>query len=86
MLGFFSTTIDSPDNVQTIVGNAKIMNGTIKNFRSNPYRRVNLLAQIDHSVDPQDAINRRFSHRPIKHSSGQSGTPKSRKSPLPRTP
>ena len=39
-------------------GNAKIMGGTIKNFTSNPYRRVELLAQIDHSVDPLDAIRR----------------------------
>jgi small conductance mechanosensitive channel len=58
MIGLFSTTIDAPDNVQTLVGNAKIMNGTIKNFSSNPYRRVELLAQIDHSVDPADAIRR----------------------------
>ena len=34
------------------------MGGTIKNFSSNPYRRVELLAQIDHSVDPKDAISR----------------------------
>ena len=58
MLGLFSTTIDTADNVQTMVGNAKIMNGTIKNFSSNPYRRVDLVAQIDHSVDPGDAIRR----------------------------
>ena len=57
-IGLFSTTIDSPDNVQTLIGNAKIMGGTIKNFSSNPYRRVELLAQIDHSVDPLDAIRR----------------------------
>jgi small conductance mechanosensitive channel len=58
MIGLFSTTIDTPDNVQTLVGNAKVMGGTIKNFSSNPYRRVELLAQIDHSVDPADAIRR----------------------------
>ena len=58
MLGLFSTTIDTADNVQTMVGNAKIMSGTIKNFSSNPYRRVDLVAQIDHSVDPGDAIRR----------------------------
>jgi small conductance mechanosensitive channel len=57
-IGLFNTTIDSPDNVQTMVGNAKIMTGTIKNFSHNPYRRVDLLAQIDHSVDPNDAIRR----------------------------
>ena len=58
MIGLFNTTIDAPDNVQTMVGNAKIMGGTIKNFSANTYRRVELVAQIDHSVDPRDAIRR----------------------------
>jgi len=58
MIGLFNTTIDTPDNVQTMVGNAKVMGGTIKNFSHNPYRRVDLLAQLDHSVDPNDAIHR----------------------------
>jgi small conductance mechanosensitive channel len=58
MIGLFNTTIDTPDNVQTYVGNAKIMGGTIKNFSNNPYRRVDLTAQLDHSVDPADAVRR----------------------------
>jgi small conductance mechanosensitive channel len=58
MIGLFSTAIDAPDNVQTLVGNAKVMNGTIKNFSHNPYRRVELTAQLDHSVDPADAVRR----------------------------
>ena len=58
MLGLFNTTIDSPDNVQTMVGNTKIMGGTIKNFTHNPFRRVELTAQLDHSVDPADAVRR----------------------------
>ncbi len=58
MIGLFNTTIDAPDNVQTMVGNGKIMNGTIKNYSSNPYRRVELVAQIDHSVDVGDAVKR----------------------------
>jgi small conductance mechanosensitive channel len=57
-LGLFSTTIDSPDNVQTLVGNAKIMNGTVKNFSVNAFRRVDLTAQLDHRVDVHDAIAR----------------------------
>ena len=57
-LGIFGTTIDTADNVQATVGNAKIMGGTIKNFSANPYRRVDLLAQIDHTVDAKDAIAR----------------------------
>jgi small conductance mechanosensitive channel len=31
---------------------------TIKNFSANPYRRVDLTAQLDHTVDPSDAIRR----------------------------
>ena len=58
MIGLFNTTIDTPDNVQTFVGNAKVMGGTIKNFSANPYRRVDLTAQLDHSVDPADAVTR----------------------------
>jgi len=57
-IGLFTTSIDTPDNVLTMVGNAKVMGGTIKNFSHNPYRRVELTAQLDHSVDPQDAIAR----------------------------
>lgn len=58
MIGLFNTAIDTPDNVQTLVGNAKVMSGTIKNFTHNPYRRVDLSAQLDHTVDPGDAIRR----------------------------
>jgi len=57
-IGMFTTSIDTPDNVLTSVGNAKVMGGTIKNFSHNPYRRVDLTAQLDHTVDPQDAIRR----------------------------
>jgi small conductance mechanosensitive channel len=55
-IGLFTTAIDTPDNVNTMVGNAKVMNGTIKNFSHNPYRRVELTAQLDHSVDPDGAV------------------------------
>jgi small conductance mechanosensitive channel len=57
-IGLFTTSIDTPDNVLTSVGNAKVMGGTIKNFSHNPYRRVDLTAQLDHTVDPHDAIRR----------------------------
>jgi small conductance mechanosensitive channel len=41
-----------------MVGNAKVMGGTIKNFSNNPHRRVELTAQLDHTVDPADAVRR----------------------------
>ena len=45
-LGLFGTTINTPDNVKTIVGNGKIMGGDIKNFTAHPFRRVDLAAQL----------------------------------------
>lgn len=57
-IGLFATTIDTPDNIRTFIGNAKIFGDTIQNFTVNPYRRVELKAQLHHSVDPHDAIKR----------------------------
>jgi len=55
-IGLFATTIDTPDNVHTIVGNGKIFSDNIQNFSANPYRRVDLTALISHSVDHRHAI------------------------------
>jgi len=55
-LGLFGTTINTPDNVKTIVGNGKVMGGDIKNYTSNPYRRVDLVAQLAGSADVHKAI------------------------------
>ena len=52
----FATTINTPDNVLTIVGNNKIFSDTIQNFSHNPYRRVDLTALISHAVDHHDAM------------------------------
>jgi small conductance mechanosensitive channel len=55
-IGLFATTLSTPDNVKTIVGNGKVFGDTIQNFSSNPYRRVELTAQLAHGVDPQAAV------------------------------
>ncbi|MBD2210381.1 mechanosensitive ion channel family protein [Calothrix sp. FACHB-156] len=57
-IGLFTTNITTPDNVLTIVANNKIFSDNIQNFSANPYRRVDLLAQLHHSVDHHDAIAR----------------------------
>lgn len=57
-ISLFTTSIDTMDNVRTIVGNSKVFADTIQNFTNNPYRRVELKAQLPGSVDPQDAIKR----------------------------
>jgi small conductance mechanosensitive channel len=55
-IGLFGTVINTPDNVHTIIGNSKIFSDTIQNFSVNPYRRVDLTATIDNSVDHRHAI------------------------------
>lgn len=44
-LGLFGTTIVTPDNVMTIVGNGKIFGDTIQNYSVLPARRVERVAQ-----------------------------------------
>jgi small conductance mechanosensitive channel len=55
-IGLFVTAINTLDNVWSIVGNNKIFGDTIQNFSVNPYRRVDLKAQLNHSVDHNEAI------------------------------
>lgn len=57
-MGLFVTAIDTPDNVRTIVANNTIFSGNIQNFSVNPFRRVELLAQLNHGISPADAIER----------------------------
>ncbi|MBE9006583.1 mechanosensitive ion channel family protein [Fortiea sp. LEGE XX443] len=57
-IGLFTSSINTPDNVLTIVANNKIFSDNIQNFSANPYRRVDLLAQLHHDVNHNDAIAR----------------------------
>jgi small conductance mechanosensitive channel len=57
-IGLFASTILTPDNVSTFVGNNKIFGDTIFNYSASDYRRVDRLAQLAHSVNPPDAIAR----------------------------
>ncbi len=50
-IGLFTTTIDTPDNVLTIIGNGKIFSETIQNYTHNPFRRVELKCQLAGSAD-----------------------------------
>jgi small conductance mechanosensitive channel len=55
-VGLFVTTVHTPDNVRTYVGNNKLFADNIQNFSANPYRRVELAAQISTAADPHQAI------------------------------
>ena len=57
-IGLFGTSIITPDNVLTIVGNNTIFSASIQNFTALPYRRVECNAKIANGVDPADAMLR----------------------------
>lgn len=57
-IGLFVTTIHTEANICTYVGNGKILGDSIHNYSTNPRRRVDLTAQLAHSVDPADALRR----------------------------
>lgn len=55
-VGLFVTSINTLDNIRNIVGNGKIFADVIQNFSTNPFRRVDREAQLDHTVDVHQAI------------------------------
>jgi small conductance mechanosensitive channel len=56
-VGLFVTSINTMDNIRTIIGNGKIFGDVIQNFSTNAFRRVELTAQLAHGVDPHQAIS-----------------------------
>ncbi|MDE2613488.1 MAG: mechanosensitive ion channel family protein [Burkholderiales bacterium] len=57
-LGLFGTTVVTPDNVLTLVGNSKVFGDTVMNYTARPVRRVERTAQSAGGVDPLDAVER----------------------------
>ncbi len=55
-LGLFGTTLITPDNVVTTVGNNKVLSDPIQNFSQLPFRRVDATAKIANGVDVNQAI------------------------------
>jgi len=50
-IGLFITAVNTPDNILTLVGNAKIFGDTIQNFTVNDFRRVELKCQLAGGAD-----------------------------------
>jgi small conductance mechanosensitive channel len=50
-IGLFVTVVNTLDNIRSFVGNNKLFSDTIQNFSANPYRRVDLVAQLHNGVD-----------------------------------
>jgi small conductance mechanosensitive channel len=57
-LGLFGTTLVTPDNVLTLVGNSKVFGDTVMNYSARPSRRVERTAQLAGGVDVADALAR----------------------------
>ena len=55
-IGLFATTINTPDNVMTVVGNNKLFAGDIQNYTHNPFRRVDLKCQLSGAADHRAAM------------------------------
>ena len=55
-LSLFVTIINTPDNVRTIIGNSAVFASTISNYTQNPYRRVDLVAQLSGAADWHQAV------------------------------
>lgn len=55
-IGLFATTLNTMDNIATVVGNNKIFGDNIQNFTHNPFRRVDLKCQLAGAADHRAAI------------------------------
>lgn len=55
-IGVFATTLHTGDNLRVVVGNNKIFSDNIVNYSSNPFRGVDLRAQLAHGVDTKEAM------------------------------
>ena len=55
-IGLFATTLNTPDNVSTVIGNNKIFGDNIQNYVANPFRRVDLKCQLSGAADHRAAI------------------------------
>ncbi len=55
-IGLFASTILTPDNIKTFVGNNKLFSDNVQNFSATAYRRVDLTAQISGDANPSQAM------------------------------
>jgi len=55
-IGLFAMTLNTMDNIATVVGNNKIFGDNIQNFTHNPFRRVDLKCQLAGAADHRAAI------------------------------
>lgn len=56
-VGLFTVSLDTPDNVRTMVGNNKVLSDTVQNYSANPFRRVELKVQLSGAADAVAAMS-----------------------------
>ena len=57
-IGMFTTTIHTADNLRVTIGNNKVLSDNVVNFTVNPYRVVELKAQMRHTADAVETCQR----------------------------
>lgn len=55
-IGLFVTTVNTADNVMTLVGNNKIFSDNIQNYSSNDFRRVELSFSLPFEADERAVV------------------------------
>jgi small conductance mechanosensitive channel len=50
-IGLFTTTMLTPDNVRTFIGNSKVLGSILRNYHANPARRVELVGTAHRHAD-----------------------------------
>lgn len=55
-IGMFATTINTLENVRTIIGNNAVSTAIIQNYSANPYRAADVRVQLAASVSPDGAM------------------------------
>jgi small conductance mechanosensitive channel len=66
-VGIFTTTLNTPDNVRIVLPNGTVWGQTIKNYATNPTRRVDLVMGISYDDDigtAMETINKVLDNEP----------------------
>ena len=54
-IGFFNTTVNTLDNISTVVPNSELTGATVKNYSREPLRRVDMTFCTSYDVPTEDA-------------------------------
>jgi len=67
LIGFFGTSLLTPDGIKVFVGNARALGDNIHNFTGGPHRRIEARAQLPWACDPSafyETLRKRLAQEP----------------------